>query len=178
VVMGIAALVCGFVGMRLIVNDLSKVKDFSGINLPKIDLPKIPDINAPPPQAPNPTADWKTYESAEGKFSLQYPPAWGVDDQSKTSDSLKNVIFAGSEGMVEISYSGAAAGSCNQTFQKILIDSKSFNVCHTSATDHESWVITTDDKSTNISMLANANKGDKAGQDLIFKILSTLKFTN
>lgn len=44
IVMGISALIAGFVGMRFMVADFAKVKDVGkNIELPKIDLPQMPE---------------------------------------------------------------------------------------------------------------------------------------
>ncbi len=48
VVMGIAALVAGFVGMRFIMADFNRGKDsIKSVEFPKIDLPQIPQQNNP-----------------------------------------------------------------------------------------------------------------------------------
>lgn len=80
VVMGISALICGFVGVRLIVHDLSKIKNFPTMaDLPTIDLPKLPAMAPPAPVVSDGQSEgWKQYTDSALGFSLEYPADMAV----------------------------------------------------------------------------------------------------
>ena len=83
-VMGIAALVAGFVGVRVMMHDFSKIKDLGkSVQLPAIEIPEVlKKLGAPKDE----TADWKTYVNEKMGFSMKYPPNLRVQESDVASD--------------------------------------------------------------------------------------------
>ena len=128
-------------------------------------------------------ADWKTYINNEGKFSLEYPSHWKLDDRSNEGyieyGPNKNVIFTGEEGYLQVSYGNSFGGMCPQGYEKIQIGSKEFDVCHSVENDIENWSVSGKQFGNfAIGMFITANKPYLSNRVIILKMLSTFKFTN
>ncbi len=78
VIMGVAALIAGFVGMRLVIHDFSKLKNV-GIPVPLPNV-QVPDSLKKLGKPQDETADWKMYTSESLGFSLEYPLDFTAQD--------------------------------------------------------------------------------------------------
>ncbi len=183
VVVVIATLAMGYFWVKDSMIGISKIgQSVKSIDLPKIDLPDLSKIL--PSTTEDKTTEWKTYTSDKGKFSLQYPPDWKLDDSGINGDSIKSVIFSGNEGIVQIDYGQGFGGMCEQGYEKIEIGNKQFDVCHdvdngVKGIGYEEWAIAGKQfGDIAIGMFVTANPPYLSNRETILKILSTFKFTN
>lgn len=93
VVMGIAALIAGFVGMRLMVDDLVKLKDLGKtVQLPAIEIPEeLKNLGS----AKDETAGWQPYANETYAYALTYPTEWFIDASNPASVYISSVSNEG-----------------------------------------------------------------------------------
>lgn len=135
------------------------------------------------PVAVDATANWKTYENKEGKFSIKIPLEWRVTERKGNGNSnSKEVSLEGKEGNVALDWGSGFGGMCDPNPETLQLSDRTVETCqHDINNDTESWSFSIGEgKVNNIGYSNNAvaNKPSPLNHDTILKILSTLKFTD
>lgn len=130
--------------------------------------------------APDETAGWKKYINKQYGFSFNYPPNWPVPNDTAEP---ANINTSESQGKINIYLRDSFGGACPPSYEKIIIDGKTFSVCHLTEHDGtESWsqIVKEFAKPINnylgLEIYAYSQAPTKINRETILKILSTFKF--
>lgn len=69
-------------------------QQLTSLNQSQVSLPQPTPTVSTPTATPDPTAGWKTYDNANIRFSLRYPPDWQVKDTIDLNDPTLAYIYA------------------------------------------------------------------------------------
>ncbi len=127
------------------------------------------------------TANWKTYNSYESDFSMQYPPNWTVKDRSQEIGRATN-RFEGPEGYVDISFGKGFGGGCDTKYHvQIQVFGSTQDVCdikNPDDTENFSGIFKEISTQTSFAAGGTVNVPVETNRQIILKIFSTFKFTN
>lgn len=135
-------------------------------------------LNAELPQKAS-SQSWKSFEGADGRFTVEYPSTWELQDKSSTQD-CKSFRLSGGEGYIDLKWGDCGfGGACLPKWDKIEIRGDVFDVCHQVLDDgSEIW--------RDIGKILNEGAGFSAdavilppidsNKEVVFKILQTLHF--
>lgn len=132
------------------------------------------------PSSTSEKANWKTYTSEKGYFSLEYPTSW--TSFLSSTEVNQTITFEGKEGNIMVTWGDGLGGACGQNgmehpLEKFTIGKEVFDICHVVDGGSEWWrLIDKQIGNVGIDINAEAKPPISTNRVILLKVLNSLKF--